>query len=432
MPRQFVVVTSDGAGLGWAKRLNDEGEAVALALEPDTKEEAKDEFSQLGEGFLDVVRLSDALKRYGTDAYWIFDTNCNSDTAMLLRKRGAAVFGAHEHAEQLEHDRAYAMDMAKEHGLSCPEMYECSTVEEGLVYLEQNDDKAYVFKPNDADASHLTFVPFRSAPELANQELQAFLLNITDPLTNGYVLQERKTGVEVTFCLWLDKGTPILGECTLENKRQLNADVGENGPCSQDVIFTLPLDAVGLTETVKKLVPLMSGWTGFLDVNCIVADNQAWFLETGCRYGYNAHPNLFTTLAIDPVGDIMADWMDGQTADFSKRFRSGFGASVSLRLDHPRPMLPIHIDDDAHDHFYPYDLAKTGEQWVLTGYSPDIGVYARHGYTIKDAADLALADVIEREYISFPDMGFRTDLARCDYPQAPQRRYDALKAMGWI
>jgi len=429
--RQFAIVTADGTGLGWATMLNDEGELVTLVREPKPDEEAIEEFDQLGNGIIETLTLAQALKVLPKDTYWIFDTNNHSDVSMSLRKHGRKVFGASSVSEQMECDRAHAIDTAQRAGLDSPTMEEFTDLEQGRKYLEANEDIPYVFKPNGTDVSHLTFVPSRSEPEDANAELRFYLDHLTDPV-DSFVLQERKSGVEVCFELWIYKGTPILGTCTFENKRKLNHDLGEHGPCAHDIIFTLPMDSKGIEETAAKLYPLMGDdYTGFVDVNVIVGDNQAWFLETGCRFGYNAHPNLFHALAIDGFGATMADYMDGKVDGFADRFRKGFGASVSVRLDHPRGGLPLHLSEKCRRNYYPYDLYRDGDQLLLSGYSHDVGVYTRHAYTIRDAGERCIED-LRAEAVSFPDIGYRDDIAENDYHQSPQRRYDALTAMGWL
>src|ERR1035437_826676 len=45
--RQFVVVTKDGSGLGWAKKLQEEGEDVVLVLECDEPDPEDKEVASL-------------------------------------------------------------------------------------------------------------------------------------------------------------------------------------------------------------------------------------------------------------------------------------------------------------------------------------------------------------------------------------------------
>ncbi len=427
--RRFIIPTQDHTGLGWAKMLHDEGEDVTLATDQHPDDDGVTQFDRIGDDWLNVMPLEQAVKRFTKpDDYFIFDTNSLSDVSESLRTDGRKVFGASDIAERLEHDRAFAMETAADHGLDAPPMHEFTDIAEGLAFLEKNPETAFVFKPNDADASHLTFVPNADDDTEANAELTAYLSHLTEGSTD-YVLQERKHGIEVCFEVWLSDGDPFMATATLENKRQLNSDLGEHGPCAQDLIWTLPLEAVGVQETAMKMAAFLAPerYTGFVDVNCLIDGENIWFLEVGCRFGYNAHPNLFLTLAEDTFGNIMADWIDGHVSDIPLRFRRGFGASISTRLDHPREGLPLTITPDAWKQFYPYDLYKDGSQLFLSGYGCDVGIYTQFGSTIAEAGKRCLSE-LQSGVISFPDIGYRTDIAKVDYQNAPIKRYDALNA----
>lgn len=429
--RRFVIATQDHTGLGWAKILHDDGEDVTLATEPHPDDDCVDQFYQVGNGWLSTMAVDDAVAKFKKpDDYWIFDTNSLSDVSEHLRSDGRKVFGASEISERLEHDRAFAMETATSQGLDTPPMESFSDIADGLAFLDDHADTAYVFKPNDADASHLTFVPDHNDDTAANAELVSYLTHLTDGSTD-YVLQERKHGIEVCFEVWLYDGEPFMATCTLENKRQLNGDLGEHGPCAHDVIWTLPLESEGVQLTAMKMASFLAPqhYTGCVDVNCLVDDTMIWFLEVGCRFGYNAHPNLFLTLADDTFGNIMADWIDGRVQNIASRFKRGFGASISVRLDHPRAGLPIAVSPEAWHRFYPYDGYKDGDQLLLTGYGCDVGIYTQYGSTIADAGKRCLGDVRDQHVISVPDIGYRTDIARTDYANAPIRRFDELSSL---
>jgi len=434
MARRFIIVGTDFSGLGWVRKLQAEGEEAIYAYEEpddiDTTQEYE-AWSLNGEGVIDKMPIKKAVDTYLSDAstYWVFDSNNVSKVSAMLRKAGRKVLGAAEISVHLEHDRQAAMDMAEESGLGIADVQEFKTAQEGVKYLEAHPDVAYVFKPNDSALHYLTFVPQHEDDEQANTILQAFLLNFRDSLAKGYILQERKKGVEVNFELWLDRGKPVLATCGLESKRILNGDLGEHCGCAQDLIFTVPIDCKGIKDTVGKTLPYYKDYTGTIDVNCILSDREVWFLEVCDRFGYSAHPNLFTTLAMDGFGDLIADLIDGKTAKYADRFRGGFGASVNLGMEHLRSGWPMLIADAAETHYFPYDLYKEGDQFLLSGYSKDVGVVAAHGYTMQDAIE-SVHTILERKQIWYPDMGYRTDLGERNYTNAPIKRYEALAAMG--
>lgn len=437
MSQRWVVVSQDLSGLGWCKRLQEEGCAVTLLKGMGPDEKQPDRFAQVGQGLVPIQNLStgtvDAL--CGPDVFWLFDRNYFADVADDLRSRGQMVFGTSALTARLEQDRGYACDVATQCGLPSPPTHDMETIDEGVDFLEANPNLAFVMKPNDSEFNFTTFVPFREDPVDANHELLCYLRNCPE-MPKGYILQERKPGVEVNVELWYQDGEPFFAFCCLENKRRWNHNLGEMSGCAGDVVFTVPLDSPLVQTTVGKMTPFYAqqGYTGMADVNVILGDNEIWFLEVCDRFGYNSHPNLFLGLATDAMSNILGDWMQ-QSKEFEtipQRFRGGFSASITCFLDHPRPGLPIYVNPRVVSNFYPYDGKKVGEDVLLTGYSQEVGVYVNHDYTLEDAAEGALTKLLYGEGVTYPDIAFRTDIHKRDYSGAPAKRYEALRAMRLI
>ena len=429
--RMFVVVTEDMSGLGWVKKLLEEGEQAVLATKISEDERDPDQFNEVGKGWVPVITFEQAVKDFSDPmTYWIFDSNKLSEEADKLRTKGQKVFGTSKLSAKMEFDRAYAVKVATDAGLSSPDTHEFSDIQKALDFLDQHDNQPYVFKPDAAEFNRLTYVPFREKGKDANRELYYYLQNLTD-FSGTFILQERKYGVEINVEAWFYEGEPFISFVGLENKRKHNRDLGEMAGCAGDVEFPVPLDSTLVQDTVGKMFPFYKKekYTGFADVNVIVGDTETFFLEVCDRFGYNAHPTLFLTLAIDGFGSIIADWMDGKVEGMKHRFRNGFGVSVSLYIEHKREGLPIHISPEALKRFYPFDGYKSKDQVLLTGYSEEVGIFTDFDYTIGGAEESIVHKLFYNEAISFPDMFFRTDLGGQDYANAPLKRYEAIRAM---
>lgn len=433
--RRWMIVTQDLSGLGWVKRLQEEGQRVTLVKGMGPDEKQPDRFAKVGQGLVECRDLSPATLQQlsGPDAYWLFDRNYFADQADELRAAGQKVFGTTALSARLENDRAYACQIATQCGLPSPPTHDMATVDEGVEFLEANPNTAFVLKPNDSEFNFTTFVPFREDPADANHELLCYLRNCPE-MEKGYILQERKPGVEVNVEVWLQDGEPFFAMCCLENKRRWNHNLGEMAGCAGDVVFPIPLDAPIIAATVGRMIPFykQQGYTGFADVNVIVGDGEVWFLEVCDRFGYNSHPNVLIACALDSVGNILGDWMDEDVETIAQRFRAGFGASITCFLDHPRPGLPIYLNPRVAGRFFPYDGYKVGEDVLLAGYSQEVGIFLDHDYTIEDAAEGCLNKLLYGEAVTYPDIAFRTDIHRKDYPGAPAKRYEALRAMRLI
>ena len=435
MKRKIIIVTQDFSGLGFAKIAHDQGDDVLIAYKPSDKEEKDDleKYETVGEGIVDKVELDKAIKLYrGKGYYWIFDMNYLSEYSEKLRSMGEKVFGASKLTDDMEHKREFGTEIAKKAGLQILPTFECKTLEDGIAFLEQHKDEAWVFKPDEADESDLTFVPSNWEDEDANNELQRYMKSLD--YSGTYILQKRVKGLEANVEVWIYKGTPFFAFCTLENKKKLNHDAGMAVGCSQDILFTIQLDSKLVKNTVGKMFSYYQGirYTGFADMNVIIQDNNFWFIEFCNRWGYNSHPNLFINLAIDNFGDIICDFIDGKIQDFYKHFRYGFGASITLYIDKPKPALPLYIKDCVKKDFFHFDTFAIDDELYLAGYCKEVGIICKHGFTIEEAAGEALACIDTYEEISYPNIAYRSDLSEDNWPTSPRRRYTALKAMNLI
>jgi hypothetical protein len=183
-----------------------------------------------------------------------------------------------------------------------------------------------------------------------------------------------------------------------------------------------------VTETVGKLFPAYERmrYTGFADANFIAARDGIWFFEKCERFGYNAHPNLFWTLNRAPLGETFAALVDGT---FEPDFAPGFGATCSMYMDHPLPGKALFYPESLRKALYFMDVYEEQGTLLTVGYNESIVIATGYGYTLQTAWE----DVIARAWqVRFPGRSFRTDGAGTDFPSSPVRRYEALRAMGYI
>lgn len=429
--RGFIIVTEDFTGLGWAKKLTEEGNDVILAYRLKDDEKLKKEAGKIGHGIVEVMEFDDVMdnREDYKDWYWIFDMNIHVKDAEILNDEDYKVLGGQEISDKLEHDRNFAAEFMEERGIKSPPTHEFTSVDEGLKFLEENEEKAFVFKPDEPNGLCCTYVPDSEKNEKANRELYVYLSSLKDAGT--YILQERIKGVETNFEVWFYKGTPFFAMCDIECKKKLNHDFGGMVGCAQDVNFAIPLNCKAIQTTIAKLYDYYEEieYTGFVDVNVIVYDNENYYLESCNRFGYNSHPNILLAVARLPVGEILASFLDGEIEDFYDKMRFGFGASITLSIDDKQTGLPIFIDEEANDHFFLFDGYKEDDQYFMSGYCSEIGIITAHGYTIKEAAE----EVLEKaKLINFPMRSLRSDIDKNDYHSSPQGRYDALDAMDYF
>jgi len=442
---KFIIATQDCSGYGFAKMLQDQVdgrgasrrdkgsvEDVIMAILPKEKEEEEEKLYRVGDDVVQKMPLEKLFSRRKDykDYLWVFDMNFGSEMADKLREEGFYVIGGHELTDKLEHDREYGLSLVKKAGLAEPPSKKFSDIASGLEFLDANEMIAYVFKPDEPDDhAWVTTTPDNDNDIQANRELYRFLAAQGEG-KGDYILQERKKGVELNVELWLYQGKPFFAHGNFECKRKDNGDHGRMIGCAQDIEFVIPVNAKILKATLWKLIeqPEFKDYTGFIDMNLIVADDQPWFLEFCGRFGYNSHPNLFLTVAISPIGKILSDFVMGNVENFRRHFRAGFGASITCWIDKPVEGLPIIFDDDQdiESRFFHFDTYKEDDEYYLAGYANEVGIICAHDYDLKSAADAVLQKF---DHIHYPGRTARTDLNREDYLSNPQERLIAANEM---
>jgi phosphoribosylamine-glycine ligase len=435
----FVVVTEDYAGLGLAVRLQEEGHRVILAVNPSRadldEEERCTRYQRVGEGLVhEKVPLSEILLHRDDfrSACWIWDQNHSLAENEILRGEGFQVLGGGRHAHAMEHDRAECLAFVQRYGLEPPPSHRFEAAQEGIGFCENNPDTAYVYKPDTGD-NFETFLPDAEEPAQANQELRIHLRSLaeTGAKSSAFLLQERKEGVETNVEVWFDRGEPVFSFMTLECKRRYVLDLGELTGCAFDYNFVIPVDGRAVAASVGKLIPAYKEmrYTGFADANVIAAKDGIWFLEKCERFGYNAHPNLFWNLARRGVGEILASLLDGS---FTPDFADGFGASVTLSTKPGSvPGKPIQFPSKLWRDLYFYDAYKRDDLCLIAGYdrNGDVLLVNAYGYTMPTAWEALMKKAAE---VHFPYRHYRPDGDQTNFPSSPIRRYEALKAMGYI
>jgi phosphoribosylamine-glycine ligase len=425
---KFVVATLHFAGLGFALRLQDEGHEVLLAFAGTTDRRLEERYRRVGEGMVPRMALPEAMAKRSEwrDAIWIWDENHSVRENEQLRAERFNVFGGGSYPDRMEHDRDACLKLMGEHGLNPPASFAFGDPAEALRFLDEHPETAFVYKPDEGEP-HETWLPQSTTGPEANQELRQHLHTLGRE--GAFVLQELKDGVETNVEVWFMRGEPVFAFMTLESKHKLTGDLGDLVGCGFDFTFVVPLECRAVQETVGRLFEhyRAMGYTGFGDANFIVARDGLWFFEKCERFGYNAHPNLFWNLNRAPLGETFAALLDGR---FTPDFAPGFGASVTMYMDHPAPGKAVHFPETIANRLYLLDVYREDDQLLTAGYYGEAVLLAcGFGYTIPTAWEETL-DVASK--VHFPGRSYRLDGAGTDFPSSPVRRYEALTAMGYL
>jgi phosphoribosylamine-glycine ligase len=431
---KFVIVTQDYAGLGFAIRLQDEGHEVTLATNPCEEDRVdparRQAYELVGKGMVAKEDLSSLMERRGEmrDWYWVWDFNHAVEENETLRAEGFKVLCGGRHADTMEHDRQACLEFAATYGLEAPPSFPFSSTAEAVSFCEAHAGTAYVYKP-DIGANFETFLPESEDASDANLELRMHLRSLED--TGSFILQERKDGVETNVEVWIQEGEPVFAFMVLESKKKYAMDMGELVGCAFDFAFTIPLDCKAVTDSVGKLYPAYKKmrFTGFADANFIASRDGLWFFEKCERFGYNAHPNLLFNLSRRGLGEVFSSLVDG---NLKPDFSGGFGATVTMSTKaNPIGGKSIQFPPKLWKDIYWWDVYKKEEHYLTAGYDRDgyVLIVTAYDYTIPTAWEKLMSRAAQ---IKFPYRSYRPDGNRTDYPSSPIRRYEALRAMGYI
>jgi phosphoribosylamine-glycine ligase len=424
---KFVIATRFFAGLGFAMRLQDEGHEVLMAYTGIDDRRTQPRYELVGNGIVPKRPLADVMTRRDEyrDWYFVWDENHSPAENEQLRSEGFRVILGGGYPYTMEHDRDACLRFVGAYGLQPPPSFAFRDAASALRFVRDNPHTAYVYKPDEGE-NFETWLPQSDNADDANLELQSHLRSLRS--TTPFILQERKDGVEANVEVWFVEGDPRFAFLTLESKLKLTGDLGDMTGCAFDFAFVIPLESRAVTETVGRLFPAYREmcYTGFGDANFVAARDGVWFFEKCERFGYNSHPNLLWTLNRDPLGQTLAAIAD---RTFTPNFSPGFGASVSMYMDHPASGKVVLFPPEAEHNLYFYDVYRDGDDLLTAGYYDNVLIATGFGYTIETAWETAYQTA---RSVKFPGRSFRTDGAGTDYPSSPLRRYEALRAMGFI
>ena len=424
---KFVIASAFYSGLGFAIRLQDEGHDVVLAHGPSDDRRTASRFRLVGKGIVPKRPLKDVIAQRRKYRDWIFvwDENHSVAENEVLRSEGFSVFGGGSYADRMEHDRHACVELVAAHGLMPPPSFPFESADDALSFGGEASDRTFVYKP-DRGETYETWMPVSLEVASANEELSQHLRSLNH--NGSFILQERKSGIEVNVEVWFVRGEPRFAFMTLEVKRRLTGDLGDFCGCAFDFAFAIPLESRAVRESVGLLFPAYRemGYTGFGDANVIIARDGVWFLEKCERFGYNAHPNLLWNVNRTPLGETFASLVDGS---FRPNMKGGFGAACTMYMDHPEAGKVIQYPSAVAPHLYFMDVYKEGEALLTAGYNELVLFVNGHGDTITSAWD----ECIRRTWqVRFPGRAFRVDGAARDYPSSPIVRYEQLVELGFL
>ena len=406
---RFLIHSDSGDGVGLAVRLEREGHDVSLFI--------KDEgFRGCGEGMVThVSSIKEGLNK--SPEAIIFDMSGDGDTADDLKKAGHCIIGAGKFNDLIEHDRSFGMRLCQKAGIAVPpyEVFKKTEVAKAISFIKKSG-KRYVLKPDNNLALDLTYL----AKDPEDMEKYLSWCQEQGILKGDFLLQEFVEGVEISTEVWFSRGKPLSRpNGTMEVKKFMAGNLGPATGCESSVVWPYSsLDTPIVEQTIAKIYPILEqmGYTGPLDINAIVSEGTAYFLEFTPRFGYSALYALIELLPYD-LGEFLGDVAYGEATEIAMDDAFAMALTLSVppyplasgkpetksAFDVTRGRAVVGLD---LDHFFPYDLYAEGDDLFTGGMLGLLGYLTAIGSSLDDVNDNVYADAKE---VQAPDLQYRID-----------------------
>lgn len=280
----------------------------------------------------------------------LFDREGDGALADRLKAAGMNVVGASVLADKMELDRAFGIDMMKKAGINVPNTESFSRIEDAAAFVKKNP-KAYAIKM-DGNVSAVSSYVSKDDKDMLEYIGYQQEMKLVKPGTT-FILQEVVKGAEISTEVWFSHGKPILPfNSTFENKKFYPSDLGPATGCETSIVFPYRGSTPKMVEgTIRKVFPNMerAGWTGPLDINCIVSekDQKPYGLEWTVRLGYSA---IYAWSSMIEEG--VADFFYGIAAGKIDRIRVRHSWGSSLKASIPPYPIELPLDDKTEAGLY--------------------------------------------------------------------------------
>lgn len=421
---RFAYYCVGGYTLAWQKRLVDEGHEVLVyhhVQEPRSH--------HVGRGIVPTTMSRAQWLEWGLrdpNTIFFFDLTSAGELADKLRDRGCLVVGGGKFMDRLEHERAFGEGIAERCGVKTPPTKAFSSVQESINYInatktQQVGDGGWAWKPDRELGANASYVG-------SAEEVTRFLQRMILPRHGDRIkciVQERVKGVALSTARWWN-GKTFVGpyEGTIEHKKFMDHDVGPSTGCSFNVVWfyreEIPKIAYALAfNAIAKEFREKNAPPGLYDINCIVNNSGAWFLEWTPRLGIDSE--LTSQRGIAQLGAFLGALARGEAVD---EFFNDDLAYMSVRLSVPpypceekflgevrSPAIgvPLHgVDGLWSAHFVAAGIKCTEQGYEVADPFGFVGVALAAGTSLTAGFEKVYAYV---KKLDIPGLQYRTDAA---------------------
>lgn len=292
--RKFLFVSWESLSGDLAWQLKKEGHEVKIYIQEKT---------DVYEGFLERVDNWKAHIEWADVI--VFDDVGFGNHAESLRKAGKLVVGGSIYTDQLENDREFGQSEMRRVGMLTLPRWNFDNYDVAVAFIRENPGR-YVYKPSGFVPSDWKSLLFIGKEEDGKDlyEILASNKNMLSKKIKQFQLQKFASGVEIAVSAFFNGADffhPIF--INFEHKRFFPGNIGPfTGEMGTSAFWTEPNYLFRATLERMKESLAVSGYAGFIDINCIVNGRGIYPLEFTCRFGY-------PTIALQMEG-IINEWGD--------------------------------------------------------------------------------------------------------------------------
>ncbi|MBI4144271.1 phosphoribosylamine--glycine ligase [Candidatus Woesearchaeota archaeon] len=423
--KKFLIISLEACSSDLAWQLKKEGNEVKYCILDKTQKDIADEFVDKVDNWEQHKDWADII---------IFDDVGFGALADKLRKEGKKVVGGSTYTDKLEDDRDFGQEELKKVGVNILPHWDFTDFDEAIKFVKENPSR-YVLKPSGKaqNEKELLVVGQEEDGKDIIQILEHYKQSWARKIKT-FQLQKYASGVEVAVGAYFNGEefiTPI--NINFEHKRMFPGEIGpstgEMGTfsywCDNNTIFQ---------QTLQKMKPMLtqSGYSGYVDINCIANARGIYPLEFTTRFGY-------PTISLHMEG-IQSKWSDFLYAmatkqKFELKTKKGFQVCVVIACP------PFPFDDPAAfkryseeatilfkkpilDGVHIGDVKQVNSDWKLAGNSGYALVITGSGNTAEEARKQVYTRV---KNIMIPNMFYRTDIGIRWYTDS-----DKLQTWGYL
>jgi len=417
----ILIVSKQGDGVSLALRLASEGHIVKMWF--------KDQrFKPCLDGFRNPSKISDPLKMTEQYDLVISDMVGNGSICDTLSERGKLVISGGSFNDKLELDREYGSKVAKTLTETKSPRTQDATTKQQLIDLLDSEKAACTVKPLGNRHTGLTLV----SKDPSNRMLKSIMATRAEEYL-PCIVQETISGIEVSTEGWFNGRAWVKPfNHTFEQKRLTEGDRGPHTGCMGNVVWAT--DGDKLTKAaIEPLAPLLQkvNYIGPIDMNCIVTDSEAYFLEFSARLGYDAF-QAWSELVKSSVFDYLYNIASAQKESFD--YHTGYAMAVRLVVS-PHPTLAkmdkwhsvkvIDPPKEAMRHIWMADVMKKDDDLQIAGTDGVVCCVTSRGTSVRECQRRTYRTI--RNIVLTDEIQYRSDIGN-NVEDDKQR----LVEMGWL